>query len=172
MLIVFFSSRISPLASAVILRREVAAGHGGGHLGDVADLGREVGGHRVHRVGEVLPRARHAGHRALSAELAVGAHFACHARDFRREGIELIDHRVDRVLQLQNLALGVGGDLPRKVSRGDGRSHFGDIADLGRKVRGHRVHRVGKVLPRAGHAGHFALAAEPPFGADFAGDAA
>ncbi len=39
-LMVFFSSRISPRTSTVILLRKVAVGHGGRHLGDVADLAR------------------------------------------------------------------------------------------------------------------------------------
>src|SRR5688572_32111745 len=36
----------------------------------------------------------------LTAELSFRSDLARHARDFRREGVELIDHRVDRVLQL------------------------------------------------------------------------
>ena len=39
-LMVFFSSRISPRTSTVILRDKIAVRHGGGHLGDVADLSR------------------------------------------------------------------------------------------------------------------------------------
>jgi hypothetical protein len=36
---------------------QVAAGNGRRHGGDVANLRREVAGHRVDAVGEVLPRA-------------------------------------------------------------------------------------------------------------------
>src|SRR3712207_7093204 len=36
---------------------EVAHGDGRGHLGDVAHLAGEVGGHEVHVVGEILPGA-------------------------------------------------------------------------------------------------------------------
>ncbi len=51
------------------LLAQVAAGHRGGHLGDVAHLVGQVRRHRVHRVGEVLPgpgdtRARRPGRRA------------------------------------------------------------------------------------------------------------
>ena len=99
-LMVFFSSRISPLDIDRDLPRQVAVGHGGGHFGDVADLSRQVRGHEVDVVGEVLPRARHAGHLRLAAQLAFGAHFAGHAGDFRREGVELVHHRVDGVLKL------------------------------------------------------------------------
>ena len=35
------------------LLRQVALRHRGSHFGDVADLAGEVGGHRVHRVGQV-----------------------------------------------------------------------------------------------------------------------
>src|SRR4029450_2239123 len=40
------------------------------------------------------------------------AHFAGPARPPRGEGVELIDHRVDGVLQLEDFAFHVHGDLP------------------------------------------------------------
>ena len=49
------------------LAGQIATGHGGGHLGDVAHLPREVSRHRVHRVGEVLPRTSYARHIGLTA---------------------------------------------------------------------------------------------------------
>ena len=84
---------------------QVAVGHGRHHLHDAADLVGKIGRHDVDRVGKVLPGARHAGDLRLSAELAVGAHFAGDAGDFGGESVELVDHRVDRVLQLQDFAL-------------------------------------------------------------------
>src|SRR5438876_595410 len=75
------------------LARQVAAGDGGRHLGDVADLRRQIAGHRVDAVGQILPGAGDAGHLGLAAELAVGADFARHARHFRCKGVELVDHR-------------------------------------------------------------------------------
>ena len=128
----------------------------------------EVRGHRVHRVGEILPRAGHARHLCLAAELAFGADLARHARHFGGEAVELIDHRVDGFLQLQNLALHIDGDLSRKIAARHGRGHRRDVADLRREVGRHRVHGVGQVLPGAGHARHHRLAAEAPVGADFA----
>ena len=79
-LMVFFSSRISPLTSTVILRRQVAARDGGGDVGDVAHLAGQVGRHRVDVVGQVLPGAGDAAHLRLAAELAFGADLARHAR--------------------------------------------------------------------------------------------
>ena len=154
------------------LRGEVAARDGGGHVGDVADLAGEVGGHEVDVVGEVLPRAGHARHLRLAAELAFGADLARHARHFRGEAVELIDHRVDGVLQLEDLALHLDRDLARQVAARDGGGHVGDVADLAGEVVGHRVDVVGQVLPGAGHAAHLRLAAELAFGADFARHAA
>ena len=103
-LMVFFSSRISPLHVDGDLLRQVAVGDRGGHLGDVAHLAGQVAGHRVHVVGEVLPGAGDALHLRLAAELAFGADLARHAGHLRGEGVELVDHRVDGVLQLQDLA--------------------------------------------------------------------
>src|SRR5690606_17721006 len=52
---------------------ELAACHGRRPAGDVADLGRQVTGHRVDVVGEVLPDAAHALHVGLPAQLAFSA---------------------------------------------------------------------------------------------------
>src|SRR5215204_1908551 len=49
----------------------------------------------------------------LAAELALGADFARDARHLAGEGVELIDHRVDGVLQFEDFALDVDGDLAR-----------------------------------------------------------
>ena len=98
------SCRISPRTSTVILRGQVAAGHGDGDFGDVADLAGQVAGHRVDALGQVLPHAADARHLRLAAELAVGADFARHAGDFRGEDAELLDHRVDDGGRAQELA--------------------------------------------------------------------
>ena len=149
------------------LVRQVAVGDGDRHFGDVAHLAGQVAGHRVDVVGQVLPGAGDAGHVGLAAELAFGADLARHAGHFRGEGVELIDHRVDGVLQLEDFALHVDGDLARQVAAGDGGRDLGDVADLAGEVARHGVDVVGEVLPGAGDAGHLGLAAELAFGADF-----
>ena len=85
---------------------------------------------QVDVVGEVFPGAGDAGHLRLAAELAFRADFARDARDFGGEGVELVDHRVDRVLELEDFALDVDGDLSRQVAAGDGGRDFGDVSDL------------------------------------------
>jgi hypothetical protein len=57
---------------------------------------------------QVPATSRHVG---LAAELALGADLARDARHLGRERAELVDHRVDGVLQLEDLALDVDGDL-------------------------------------------------------------
>ena len=153
------------------LAREVAAGDRRGDLGDVADLRRQVCREQVDVVGEVLPGAADAGHDRLSAELALGADLARDARDFGREGSQLLDHRVEGVLEQQQLAADVNGDLLRQVALRHGGGDLGDVTDLRREVAGHEVDVVGEVLPRAGDAGDLCLTAELAFGADLAGDA-
>ena len=93
------------------LARKVAARHGGGDFGDVADLGGEVARHRIHRVGQVLPGAGNARHVGLAAEPAFGSDFTRNARHFAGEPVELVHHRVERFLQLKNFAAHVDGDL-------------------------------------------------------------
>ena len=84
---------------------QVAFGDRGHHLHDAAHLLGEVGGHDVDVVGQVLPGAGDAGHLGLAAELALGADLARHARHFGGEGVQLVDHGVDGVLELEDLAL-------------------------------------------------------------------
>src|SRR5207245_1724611 len=138
---------------------EVAVGDGGRYFGDVADLARQVAGHRVDVVGEVLPRAGDALDLSLAAELPLGAHLAGDTGHLGGEAVELVDHRVDRVLELEDLALALDRDLPREVSVGDRRRHFGDVADLTGQVACHEVDVVGEVFPDAGDSGYLRLAA-------------
>src|SRR4029077_10801520 len=147
---------------------KVAAGDRGGDVGDVADLRGQVGGHEVDVVGQVLPCTGDAGHLGLAAELAFSADLARHARHFGGKRVELVHHGVDGVLQLQNFAPHVDGDLARKVAARDGGRHVGDVAHLRGQVAAHRIHRVGQILPGAGHAGHDRLAAKLAVGADLA----
>src|SRR5207248_1406448 len=146
-------------------------GDGGGDLGDVADLGGEVAGHRVDRVGQVLPGAGPSAHVGLAAELAFGANLARDAGDLGGERAELVDHRVDRVLELEDLAADVVPALRSSVLVGDGGGDLGDVADLRREVAGHRIDRIGQIFPRAGDVADVGLAAQLALGADLAGDA-
>src|SRR3989442_364684 len=90
-------SRISPLTTTEIYRlslREALLIDRGRHVRDAAHLAGEVGGHRVHAVGEVLPGAGHVAHVGLAAELALGADLARHARHFGGERAQLIHHAI------------------------------------------------------------------------------
>src|SRR5207253_2190620 len=140
-------------------------------VGDVAHLGGQVARHQVDVVGQVLPRTGYAFDLGLPAELAFGADLAGDAGDLRGEGRELVHHRVDRVLQLQDLALDVDRDLLRQVSGRDRRRDLGDVAAFRGHVARHQVDVVGQVLPRAGDAFDLRLAAELAFRADLARDA-
>src|SRR5581483_12405137 len=93
-----------------------AAGNGRRDLGDVTHLPGQVGRHQVDVVGEVLPGTRDALDFGLAAELALGADLARHARYFRGERVELVHHRVDGVLQLEDFALYIDGDLAAEIA--------------------------------------------------------
>src|SRR5215475_12224184 len=96
-LMVSFSSRISPLTSTVILRLSSPRATA---VVTSAKLRSEVTAHGVDGVGQVFPRSRHAGHRRLHTEPALGADLARHAGDFRCERAQLLDHRIDCFLEL------------------------------------------------------------------------
>ena len=153
------------------LARQVAARDGGRHLRDVAHLRGQVAAHRVDRVGQVLPGAGDAGHDRLAAELAFGADLARDARHFRGERAQLIDHRVDGFLELQDFAAHVDGDLLRQVAVGDGDRHLGDVANLRRQVDAIELTLSVRSFHTPVTSAHLRLAAELAVGADLARDA-
>src|SRR5205807_1978620 len=101
----------------------------------------------------------------------VGADLARHAGDLGGERAELLDHGVQRLLEQQDLAADVDGDLAGQVATGDRRGDLGDGENVGGGVARYRVDVVGQVLPGAGHAGDLGLAAQPAVAADLAGHA-
>ena len=107
----------------------------------------------------------------LAAELAFRTDFARHARHFRSEGAEAVDHLIDHVLDLQDLALRIDRDLLRQITIGDRGRDLRHVAQLHGEVAGHGVHAVGQALPRAADALHLGLHAELSFGTDFTRDA-
>src|SRR5690606_8210109 len=141
---------------------EVAVGHGRGDLGDVADLSGQVAGELVDALGQVPPGARHPGHPGLAAELAFGADLAGHAGDLVGEAGQLVDHGVDGVLQLQDLALGGNRDLLGEAALGDGGGDLRDVADRRGEVGRPRVRALGQAGPRARQPRPPGLGAAPP----------
>src|SRR5262249_11357409 len=134
------------------------------------DLSGEVAGHRIDVVGEVFPCATDTEHLRLPTQLPFRADLARHTRHLGRKGVELVDHRVDRVLELEDLPFHVDSYLARQVAASDPRRDLGDVPHLRREVAAHRVHGVREILPRTGDAWHDGLTAELPVGADFASD--
>jgi hypothetical protein len=129
-LMVSFSSRISPRTSTVIFFDRSPLGDRGGHLGDVADLRGQVRRHRVHRVGQVLPGAGDAEHVGLAAERPSVPTSRATRVTSPAKALSWSDHRVDGFLELQDFARHVHRDLLRQVAAGDGGGDVGDVADL------------------------------------------
>jgi len=71
-----------------------------------------VSGHGVHGVGEIFPGSGDAGNVSLSAEPAFRYRlFAATRVTLTGERVELIDHRVDGLLEQENFTADVHGDL-------------------------------------------------------------
>src|SRR5205823_1862665 len=121
-------------------------------------------------VGEVLPDTGHAFHLRLATEVAFGTDFAGDAGDFAGEGVELVDHDVDRVLELADLAVNIDGDFLREITSGDGGRDVRDIANFLRDALPILVDVVGEVLPDARRAFDLRLASELALSTDLAGD--
>ncbi len=98
-------------------------------------------------------------------------HFAGHPGHLIGKGSKLIDHRVDRVLQLQDFAPDLNGDLLRQIPLCHRRGHLRNVAHLISQVIGHQVHVFGQVLPGAGHALDMRLHAKLAINANLPGNA-
>src|SRR5699024_11429992 len=81
----------------------------------------EAVGHGVDVVGQVLPDARHTLDVGPASELALRADLAGHPGDLVGEGVQLVDHGVDGVLQGQHLTLHVHLDLLGEIARSEER---------------------------------------------------
>ncbi len=117
------------------LVRQIAARNRGGHLRDrLPHPGRagEIAAHRVHGIGQIHFQVPATPAPAPGRPtLAFRAHFSArHARDLRGEGAQLIDHRVDGFLHLQDFTAHIHGDFLRQVPIGHGDGHFRNIAHL------------------------------------------
>jgi hypothetical protein len=84
---------------------QIPVRHRDGHVRNVANLRGEIARHRVDAFGEVLPNPRHLWNLRLAAELSLRADLARHARHLRGENAELLQHGVDDIRRLQELAL-------------------------------------------------------------------
>src|SRR5262249_54397024 len=133
----------------VDLLGQVALGDRGRDLGNVAHLRRQVGAHEVDVVGQLPPVTGPAGHLGAAAQVPFGTDLAGDPGDLIGEGGQLIDHRVDRRLELHDLALRVDGDLLGQVAVGHRGGDLGNVAHLQRQVGGHEVDVVGQVPPDA-----------------------
>src|SRR5215472_14164668 len=130
----------------------------------------EVVRHGVDVVGQVPPDAGHATDLGPAAQAALGTDFAGDPGDLAGERGQLVDHRVDRALQFEDLAARVHVDLLARVAVGDCGRDLGDVAHLRGEVVRHGVDVVGQVPPDAGHATDLGPAAQAALGTDFAGD--
>ncbi len=132
------------------LLAQIAVRDRGHDFDDPADLARQVGRHYVDVVGKVLPGSGDPLHLRLPAELPFGPDLFRNPRDLCGERIQLVDHLVDDVFDLEDFPLHVDGDLLGEVAvRNRGRD-LRDVAQLNGEVRPHRVDVVGQVLPGPG----------------------
>src|SRR5207247_10115349 len=83
----------------------------------------------------------------------------------------LFRSRVNRLLELEDLAPDVDRDLLGEVALLDRGGDLGDVADLAGQVAGHDVHVVGQVFPDAADSLDLGLTTQPAFGTDLARDA-
>src|SRR5207245_617727 len=149
---------------------EITVRDRGAHGCDASDLASEVARHAVDVVGKALPDAADALHLGLTAEVAFGAHLAGDTRDLVAERIELVDHRVDGVFELEDLSSHIDGDHLREVPLLNPGLVLGVAPGLAGQVAGHDVHARRPVVLDAADAPHLGLTTQAAFGAHLASD--
>src|SRR5690606_34495706 len=104
-------------------------------------------GHEVDVVGQLLPDAGDAADVGLTAQLALHAHVPGHPGHLVGERGELVHHPVDGLLELQDLAPDLDGDLAGQVTLGDRGGDARDVPHLSGEVVRHEVDVVRQLLP-------------------------
>ena len=110
-LMVFFSSRISPFTSTVILRDRSPRATAVVTSAMLRTCVVRLAASRLTLSVRSFQVPATPGHDGLAAEPAFGADLARHARHLGGERAQLLDHRVERLLEQQDLAAHVDGDL-------------------------------------------------------------
>src|SRR5260370_14144399 len=139
----------------------VSSGVWGYGVGDPGELVGQVVSHEIDVVSEIFPGAADAGDLCLAAKLALGADLVRHATDLAGKRVKLIDHRIDGILQLQELAFDVDCDLAIEVTARHGSRDLGDLPHFRSQVAAHGVDGVGQVLPSPRHTRNDRLHAQP-----------
>ncbi len=132
-LIVSLSARISPFTSTVIFLERSPLATAVVTSAMLRTWPVRLSAMRLTLSVRSFPCAGNAAHLRLSAQLAL----RCRLRGATRvtseaERIELIDHGVDGVLQLEDFAFHVDGDLLGQVAERHGRGDFGNVCAPGR----------------------------------------
>src|ERR1700692_879313 len=114
-LMVFFSSRISPCTSTVILRERSPVATAVVTSAMLRTCAVRFPAIELTLSGRVFQVPATPLTSACPPSLPPVPHFLRTTGDFRGERAELIHHRVDGILQLQNLAAYVHGDFSREI---------------------------------------------------------
>lgn len=155
-------SNLSPDFDANLLC-EVSVGDCCSDLGDLSHLGGKVHGHAVDVLGEVPPGTLDVVDGGLASETAFGADLSRNLGDLARELLQLVNHRVDCGLELEDLTSAVGLNLLREVSLRDGSGDGDDVAHLCGEIVGHGVDVDGEVVPHALHSPDIGLTTQYTF---------
>ena len=155
---------------------EIPICYGRCHCRDIADLRSEVGRHEVHVVRQIFPGAGNAFDFRPAAEFAFRPHFARHARHFRRETAQLLDHRVYDPCRTQKLSLELVAFDPSRHgfgqitlrNRADHPRHF---ARRTNQIPDQIVDRSDRPGPGVRHLGERRSLCNPAFLSDLASDA-
>ena len=96
----------------------------------------------------------------LTTKFSLRPDLECDSRDFSGEHPQADHHRVDRCLELEDLASGIDFNLFGEISASDGFGDLGDGPDLAGEVPGEVVHDVCELAPCALDVQYECLAAE------------
>jgi hypothetical protein len=100
---------------------QIAPGHGGGDLSDVAHLVGQVAGHAVDRVGQLAPHPADPGHLSLSAEPTLAAHLLGDPGHLGGDQGQLVQHAVEDLADLAQNPVPARSQPGREVAVAHGR---------------------------------------------------
>src|SRR6185437_7566220 len=107
------------------------------------------------------------GHKSLAAKYAFRTYFPCNPCYFRAEYIKGINHLVQVIFQLEELALHIYRNLLAQVAPRYRDSHIRYVPYLARKVTTHCIYIICKLFPDSCNVWHIGLAAQFTFSTYF-----
>src|SRR5690348_16635556 len=110
-----------------------------------------------------LPDTTNTSYLSLSSQLSFSSYFTSYTSYFTSEGLELVHHGIDCILQLEDFSFGICCHLLGKISIGYGSCYLSDSSYLACKIGSHSIYIIGQILPDSFYSLYVSLSAKFSF---------